>query len=297
MMKKHPTFALHGIVFLWGFTGILGKLIEIDSIGITWYRMLLAFFALWAFQIWKKIPKITGAAYYKVLGTGGLVALHWFCFFEAIKLSNVSVALVCLSSTTLFTALLEPLFYKRKISGIEIMLSIATIIGITFLFNVSESYFWGIIYGTLAAIFGSIFTVFNGLLVQKHSSITITKVEMLGGLYVASLLFLLRSPNELGAIFDITFMDGVYLLILGVICTAFAFGASVEVMKHVSPFTVAITVNMEPLYSIVLAFLIFKEYQELTWSFYVGTTIIMGTVFFASYLSSKKRRKLKNLDV
>lgn len=277
---------LHSVIFIWGFTGILGKLITISSVSIVWYRTLIAVISLVVYMYLRKISfKIDRKALLKYFFVGLIIAIHWILFFEALKVSTVSVTLTTLASTTLFTSLLEPLFFRKKVVLYEILFGFVIIIGLLLIFSFETKYQLGIIYSLFSALAAAIFTTINGLFVGKEdSSIKITMYEMLGAVFVISLYFMISGNLNLETIslfkngLSIFWSDLSYLLILGIICTAIAFVVSVEVMKKLSPYTVSISVNMEPIYAIVLALLFFGESERMSFGFYIGASIIMLTI-------------------
>ncbi len=277
---------LHVVVFIFGFTGILGKLIETDSDLLVWWRMLIAaisiaLFAYPAGKIHKSIW-INAKAY---LGVGFLIALHWVTFFQAIKISNVSVTLACLSSASLFTAILEPLIFKRRIDPAEIFFGAMVVIGLVLIFSFETEYAAGIAMALTSAFLASLFTVINGRLIQKDNPYRISLVEMIGG--VLGITVWLALSGKIGAnMIDIPASDWLWILLLGSICTAFAFVASVKVMEELTPFTVSLTINLEPVYGIILAFFIFGSSEKMTFGFYVGTVLILG----ALYLNALKKK-------
>ncbi len=287
--QRNSLLVMHLIVVILGLTGILGKLIEASSTILVWYRMLIAFVALGLYLLLqKKLFKIQKGFIWKLLGVGAIVAAHWLFFFESIKLSNVSVAVVCLATSSLFSALIEPFVFKRKMNVYELFFGIVVIAALGFALQADVSYFWGYLYGVIAAFLATLFTIFNALYINKVEASKITLIEMLGGWLAMSVyigLFTNTSLND----FYISQQDTIYLLALGIICTAFAFVVSVEVMKSLSPYSVIMAVNLEPIYSIVLALILFGESEEMTSSFYIGGSIIILTVFLDGYLKTKKK--------
>lgn len=284
---------LHLIVFIWGFTGILGKLISLKSIPLVWYRMLIAFLGL-AFFAWFTSKKINIPHKMRILGVGFLIALHWILFFAAIKVSNVSVALVCMSSTPFFTAFLQPLFLRTRIVVYEVILGIFAILGLYLIFEFEIQFMWGIIFAVCSAFLAAIFTIINSRWVKQHSALSISLYEMLGGFLGITITILVMLYT--GSIENIPLpntSDTIYLLILGLICTSLAFLVSIEIMKEISPYTVTISVNMEPIYAILLAVAIFGETETMTPGFYLGAFIIFATVFaniaIKYYTNLKKR--------
>lgn len=284
---------LHLTVIIWGFTGILGALISISAIYLVWYRVLIAFISLFLyFKFTRQSIKINRGSLLKFTLTGGLVGLHWILFFQSIKLSNVSVTLVCMSSLTLFTALLEPLVNKRKIEYLELIIGLFIIIGIYLIFKFEAKYVIGIILGLLCAFCGSLFTIINSKLIKHSKATIISFYEMLGAwLWVSLYLFL--SQNFTNKML-LTNSDLIYLLILGTVCTSAAYVAGVSVMKELSAFRVALITNLEPVYGIVLALLFFKQEEKMSLGFYAGALIVLGAVFLYPIFKSKiEHRKLK----
>jgi len=285
--------ALHITVFVWGFSGILGKLIEVPYYSIVWYRMLIASVGLVIYAIATKaqlrIPPKKAATF---LFVGFIVAAHWSTFFQAIKVSNVSVALTTLASASLFVALLEPIFFKRKLIFYELFFGIAVIVGLSLIFNFESQYTLGILLALASAFLAALFSTINGLLIRENKARIITFYEMVGGVLGISLYTLLFEQPTI-ADFSPGINDIIYLLILGLVCTAIAFVVSVEVMKELSPFTVSISINMEPIYAVVLALIFFGESEQMTPGFYLGALIIFSTVLGNAALKSIQRRRKK----
>lgn len=269
---------LHLTVLVWGFTGILGNLISVSSIQLVWYRVLIASLTLFIYFKFSGLSfKDRASNITKFLLTGAVVGGHWVLFFESIKVSTVSVTLVCISSVTLFTALLEPLFYKRKISKIELIIGICVIIGIYLIFKFETQYIKGIIYGLLCALMASLFSILNSKLVIHSDASKISFYEMVGGFVWISIFMLFT--GDFNENLSLNASDLIYLLLLGTICTAGAYVASVMVMKEISPFRVALASNLEPIYGILLAWLIFGQEEVMSSGFYVGAVIILIAVF------------------
>ena len=288
LSRNNSLILLHFIILIWGFTGILGKLINMSSELIVWNRMMIAFLALLVINkfIYKSI-KIHYKDLVNYMFIGILIAIHWICFFEAIKLSTVSLALICLSSISLFTSLLEPLIEKRKILIYEIMLSILVIIGIVVIFNYESIYYKSIFLSIISAFFGALFTVLNHKLIKNnHKAMIITSWEMFGGMLALSCYLLLTKQFNINIIPN--GLDVIYILVLALICTAFAFSASIEVMKKITPFTVNLSVNLEPIYAIILALLIFGDSEKMSIQFYIGGFIILSSIFINTLIKSKK---------
>jgi drug/metabolite transporter (DMT)-like permease len=286
---------LHITVFIWGFTAILGALISVSAYELVWYRMLIASISLLAYEyFWNKNkPKIDRKKQFILLGIGGIVALHWFFFYHSIKTSTISVALVCLSSTALFTSFMSPIFNKNtKISLVDLFIALLIIVGIVFIFSFETQYTEGIIYGLIASFCAALFTILNEIEVQDLPASTIGSYQMLGGfLCLSAYLALTNDQNKYQ--FAISISDFGYLLLLGTVCTALAYVTGVAVMKELSAYTVVLTTNLEPVYGIVLAVLIFGKRELMTSGFYQGAAIILLAVFvypFVKRYFNKKSR-------
>jgi drug/metabolite transporter (DMT)-like permease len=282
---------LHLIVFIWGFTAVLGKLITIDALPLVWYRMLLAAFCI---AIYITIRKISLYVNLKTLIllvlTGVIIALHWITFFGAIKVANVSVALATMATGAFFGSLLEPLWFGRKVIGYEVVFGLVVILGLYFIFEVSPEYTEGILLALVSAFLGAVFTLMNGRLIRSHKPSVIGFYELLsGGLFVTA--YLILGPGFDPEFLNLGVADGFYIFILASICTAFAFIASVKVMRFVSPYTVLLTVNLEPVYGILLAFAIFGESEQMNFQFYVGAMIILLTVVANGILKNRHTSK------
>lgn len=277
---------LHFTVLIWGFTGVLGELITISAMPLVWYRVGIAAIALLIyFKIKGKSVRVPKRDVLKFLGVGLIVGLHWVTFFHAIKVSTVSVALVTLSSATLFTAILEPLFTKRPISIADIVVGLIIIIGLYLIFTFEFQYMEGIAYGVFCAFCASIFSIFNAQLVKKNSASVITFYEMIGAFVGVSLVMWIRGAFTAELILSLS--DWMYLLLLGVVCTAVAYVLAVAVMREVTAFTVALATNMEPIYGIIIAILIFGNKETMSTGFYIGAVVVLGAVFLYPYLKRK----------
>ncbi|MFN3756326.1 MAG: DMT family transporter [Flavobacterium sp.] len=288
---------LHFIVFIWGFTAILGELISLDALPLVWFRMLLAVGFIAIYFIWKRksfrvSPKLLGL----LLFLGLLIALHWLTFFKAIKVSNVSVTLACLSTGAFFAAFLEPIFYKRRIVWYEILFGLIVVCGLYLIFNFEGDYLYGIILALISAFLSALFSVFNGKLASKYDPGIISIYELGGGVLCFS-VYLLFSGGFTSEFFKISSSDWMYLLILSSVCTAYAFIASVKVMKFISPYTVMLTINLEPVYGILLALMIFGESEKMSSGFYIGALVILSTVVLnglVKYYGKKRTSKKLN---
>jgi drug/metabolite transporter (DMT)-like permease len=301
MISQHKNlFLLHLTVLIFGVTGVLGKLIQADEIIIVFYRLIIAVIGIYAYF------KITGykinyskQALKETWYVGIIVALHWITFFGSIKLSNVSVALICFSSGAFFTSLLEPLYFKRKLDIREVLLGLTTVIGIFYVCKepgkpfFESKYLAGMLMSLFSASLSSWFTVINGKLIKKgRRAKNISYLEL--SFAFIFLLFVVgyEYHDNLSALV-LRPMDFVYVGILGLLCTSFAYIVSVDVMKELSPYTVVMAVNLEPIYSIVLAVLIWPTSEKMSPTFYLGALIIIGIIFLNGYFKMKDRKKIK----
>ncbi len=279
---------LHFIVLILGFTAILGKLITLGATDMIWYRMLLAFISLGIYIYFKKIRiRYSLKTILQMTGVGVIIALHWITFFYSIKVSNVSVALGCFASTTFFTALLEPIIFKQKVKRLELLLGLVIIIGLYLIFQFEFKYRIGIISSLVSALLAGLFTVLNKKLIRRHNPVSISFYEMGSGFLAITLFFILSGRFSAGFPFP-SGMDWTWLLILSVVCTAYAFVVSVDVMKVLSAYTVALALNMEPVYAILLASWIFKSSEFMSAGFYAGTVIILIAVFLFPVINRKR---------
>lgn len=288
---------LHFIVFIWGFTAVLGKLIEMEAIPLVWYRMLLATGFVFLYVKYKKVNLNFSR---KTLGqfalSGLIIGLHWLTFFGAIKASNVSVTLAVISTGAFFASLLEPLLYGRKIIPYEVFFGLIVMAGLYLIFDIDASYALGIGLALVSAFLSALFSVINGKLVLKHKASAISFYELMFGVLGIS-VFLALSGGFSTEFFTVSTNDLMYLAILASVCTAYAFIASIHVMKWISPYTVMLTINMEPVYGILLALLVFGDSEKMGTQFYYGTIIILLTVIANGIIKmtlERKRRRLPN---
>lgn len=278
---------LHLIVFIWGFTAILGRLISLDALPLVWYRMLFAVGFIFIYIKYKRMPiKVPKRILLKFLVAGLVIALHWFTFFRAIKVSNVSITLACLSTGAFFTSLIEPIFFGKKIIWYEIFFGLLVVFGLSIIFNVEGRYVEGIILALTSAFLSASFAVINSKFVKDYDPTVISYYELSGGVLFFS-IFLLFTNSFNADFFQLTTSDFVYLLLLSSVCTAYAFIASTAVMKFLSPYTVMLTINLEPIYGIILAVLIFEDKEQMSPQFYLGAVIILITVILNGIIKSR----------
>ena len=290
----------HFIVFLWGFTAILGALITLEAIPLVWYRMIFASIFIFIFLKWKKRKlRVPPKMFLTLVMAGIVIALHWMTFFAAIKVSNVSITLAMISTGAFFTSILEPIFYKRKIIFYEVVFGVLVIIGLYIIFQVETEYYLGMLIALISAFLSAFFTLINGKLAKKEDASVISFYELSTGTAAISIYLLIASFFSSGAegfnaeFFNISENDLWLLFILASVCTAYAFIASVAVMKHLSPYTIMLTINLEPVYGIVLAFFIFGSEEKMKPEFYYGALIILTTVILNGIFKNRKKLNRK----
>ncbi len=296
---KKAYLELHFAVFLFGFTGILGKLISLNELPLVWWRMFLTSLSFLFFikTIRTAVKKVDRKFLRHLMFIGFLVAVHWVCFFGSIKYSNVSIALITFSTTTFFTSILEPLMTKSKFKLSEIGLGLLIIPGMFLIVNaVKLEYVTGIILGIIGALLACVFSIMNKKIVDKMDAVSMTAIELSSGW--AFLCFVI--PVYFYFSEDATFLpqgweDIVYLLILSVVCTTLAFILSLRVMKYLSAFVANLTISLEPIYAIIMAIILFNENEELTPNFYIGAVIILLAVFGHPII--KKITKAKKIEL
>jgi drug/metabolite transporter (DMT)-like permease len=280
---------LHLIVFIWGFTAILGRLISLEALQLVWFRMLFAVVFIFIYIKIKKIPlAISPKILFQFLIAGLLIALHWFTFFKAIKVSNISITLACLSTGAFFTSILEPIFFNKKLVWYEILFGLIVVCGLAIIFNVEVNYLIGIVLALTSAFLSASFAVINSQFVKKHDPTVISFYELFGGVLFFSIFLLFNSSFSI-EFFILSSNDFMYLMILSTICTAYAFIVSTAIMKYLSPYTVMLTINLEPVYGIILAVLIFKDKEQMSPSFYIGAFIILFTVIINGIIKSRAK--------
>ena len=270
---------LHIAVFLWGFTGVLGRLITLNAPLLVWYRIFITILTLFVISWFRgELQKLPLKRTLQLFGIGFIIALHWVCFYASIKYANVSIALVCLSSAGLFTAVIEPIFTKKKFNGIDFLLGFIGIVGIYLIFHFDPHYKIGIIIGLLSTIFSVIFSILNKKVVASVAPKTIMLYELSGGLISITLLlpFYLHAfpANQLLP----SLSDWFWLLLMSWFCTVLAMDLSLQALKKVSAFTQNLTLNLEPVYGIILAFAVYNENKELATGFYYGFGLIILSV-------------------
>lgn len=282
---------LHLIVFIWGFTAVLGDLITVRDASLVWYRMLLAGMFLLAYLlIIKKNFLLPPKTVIKLVLVGLLIAVHWIFFFRAINISNVSVTLAMFSTGAFFASVLEPIFYKRKMLWYEILFGLIIVAGLCMIMQVEVKYIEGMICALFSVFVGVMFTIFNGKLIQEYDSTVITLYEFFAGFFFVS-IYLLFDNKFTPEFFEVSTKDWILILILSSVCTAYAFTASVNVMRKLSPYTVMLTTNLEPVYGIFLAYFIIGESEQMSLPFYIVSGIILATVIANGIVKDYYRKK------
>lgn len=279
---------LHLSVFIFGTTGILGKLISLGSYALVWYRLLIALFALFfVFSIAKRSLALDRRTAFTLLAVGLILGAHWLTFFEAIKRSNVSASLVCFSSVALFTSFIEPILYRRRIRWSEPVIGLGIVAGLYFVFRFEFEFAGGMILSAISAGLAALFTVLNGLLVRRLDPKIMTVYELLGAFILASFwlgILSLADPQNMRP----TLPDLLWLAILGIVCTAFSFMLSIQLIRRITPYSFMMAINLEPIYAILLALAIWPESEKMSSEFYYGATFIVAMIFLNSYLKGKQ---------
>ncbi|MGZ0016441.1 DMT family transporter [Yeosuana sp. AK3] len=285
---------LHFLVFIAGFTAILGELITISAIPLVWFRMLMASILIVVYIKVSKVDiNIRPKAVIKLFVAGIIIALHWITFFGAIDVSNVSIALAMFSTGAFFASIIEPIVFKRKVIWYEIVFGILVVIGIFIVTQSEIKYLNGIVLGITSAFLSSLFAVLNGKFLQRHSATVISFYEFISGVAFITLFILLFYGGFSFQFFKLSLSDYSYLFILASVCTAYAFIAAVHVMKVLSPFTVILSYNLEPVYGIIIAIILFPEKEKMSPNFYYGAFIIIATVMLNGLLKNKRLLKRK----
>lgn len=281
---------LHFIVFLWGFSAILGKLITLSAVELIWYRSFFAAVGMaLVIMLSRGTFKVSGADTLRLVGIGTIVAMHWFSFFGSARLSNVSVSLVGFATNSLWAALLEPWFNRTQIKKYELFLGLVVLAGLYIIFSFDFEYRLGLLVAVFAGFTTSLFSVLNARMVKRIPSRTISFYQMVSIFVVTGLClpFVATTGTEIHFPVLPTFMDFIYILLLAGACSVYAFTVAIELMKRVSVFMIQLTLNLEPLYGIIMAVLIFGDQEKMSTNFYVGALMIMIAVI--AYPFMRKR--------
>lgn len=287
---------LHFLVFIAGFTAILGELITIGSLELVWFRMTIAGILMFIYIKFARINlNITRRAIWQFSLAGIIIALHWITFFEAINQANVSIALAIFSSGAFFASFIEPIFFKRRILAYEILFGIVVIIGVFLITSSEMNYINGIVLGLFSALFSTLFAVINGRFIEHYKATVISFYEFVSGVLFLTIFILLSGIHFNVEFFSLSNSDWIYIFILASVCTAYAFIGAVEVMRYISPFTVILSYNLEPVYGITLALFLFPETEKMSSQFYIGAVLVLTTVLCDAVLKNYKRRKIKTI--
>lgn len=287
MLNKNKYLQLHFIVLLWGFTPVLGKLISLPALDLVFWRLIFAGLSLAVFIIYKKFKfdlSIKETSIIFIMGI--LVGAHWYFFYHAIKVSNVSIAMAGFSTMTLFGSVLQPILLKKKFFWGDAFYGVIILIGLAIILQFESGSIEGVFYGILAAFTGAFFGIYNGKLILKHNSSYITIVEFIGALVFIIFIKLIINDNYF-YLEPFKNYDMLWLLVLSILCTTLAFTLSVEIMKYFSPFTVIITNNLEPVYGVIFSVFLFGQSEIMSSQFYIGAIIILFCVL--SYPFFKKK--------
>lgn len=289
--KTKNYFHLHFIIFIWGFTAVLGALISIEAIPLVWYRVTLATLFLYAFIFINKLNiKVKSSVLWRYVLGGVLIAIHWITFFYAIKIANISIALAAMSTGALFVTLIQWIVFRKRLIAYELVFSLLAIVGLVIIFNAEGQYFIGIIVALISSFLSACFSLLNANLIKNNSATVISFYELLfASLFIGVVLFFNGSIDV--NFFILSKYDWFYLILLASVCTAYAFAASNQVLKSVSPFTMMLTINLEPIYGIILAIIIFKEKEIMTTNFYYGALLILVTVVLNGIIKLKTKSK------
>ena len=287
--KLKSKLHFHFIVFIFGFTAILGKLISIDAVSLVWYRMVLATAVVALFMGIRRISfALSTKQLYVMLICGVLIALHWVFFFHAVKVSNVSVTLSVMSAGALVTALVEPIFYKRSFVWYEFVLGLIVVVALGLIMQTEYHYIEGMMFAFIAILLSVAFTLINGKAIHK-SDARVMSVYQLGAGAVCMSIILLMQGKFTVELFSISKTDILWISILVIVCTAYAFVVSIAVMRHLTPFSLMLAINMEPVYGILFGILIFGSDEKMGFTFYIGTLLILLSVLTNGFLKLKKK--------
>lgn len=286
--RRNALLLLHLTVFIWGFTGILGKLIQQDTLHLVYTRTIIAMAGLALAAWWMKrtlSPRTPELRTY--LLTSLLITAHWITFYGAIKISTASIAAACLSTSTVFTALLEPIWFKRRIRIYEVVLGMIVIAALLLIFGLETDARWGIVVGVISALLSAWFNIVNGVLVHRDDAVRISFYE-LAGVAVTMGIGLVIMGDLPPPLWKLPTSDIVYHLLLGLVCTSFSFVTGILVMKQLSPFTVMLTVNLEPVYTILIALLIWGQEEQMRPGSYAGIALILVCLLVNGWFQRRK---------
>ena len=293
--NKH-FYLLHLVVFIWGFSPILGRYITADTWQLVWFRTLITVMAMFVYVKIRKHPlRVDKRTFWQLMGIGIIIMVHWLTFYGAIKVSNVSVTMVSFSTGTLFSSIIEPMFFKRKVRMYEVIIGLVIIAAIILIFSIETEYWLGITLGIVAAFTSSLFGVMNGIVSHRLPSGIISLYEI-GSAFLGLTVFILCMGDFSSEFFTLDRPSTIGILLLSLVCTVFPFVTSVNLAKYISPYTIVLTVNLETVYGIIWAILFFNENREVQPSFYIGVLIILLAIFFNSYLKRLSEKKVPQIS-
>ena len=293
MLSKYKYhLLLHFIIFLWGFTGILGKLIHLEALYIVWYRVGIASLVIMLYLLFVKSRLTIPKRYLlRVTFVGLVVAAHWVTFYTSIQWSTASLGILCLSTTTLHVAWLEPLIMKKRFSWLEFSLGLVVVGGIYFVSgDFSTQEYWAVVMGLISAFLAGFFAVSNAKFVEEIPSTHISMYELAMG-FVGLTLYLVLTGNMDSTMFVMNMSDVFWLLFLAVVCTSFAFLVTIDIVKRLGAFTVSLSINLEPVYTIILAIFILKEHEQLGSNFYIGSILIILVVAANGIIKNQQKKQ------
>tara|TARA_Y100000768_G_C23880961_1_gene635221 strand:+ start:152 stop:1033 length:882 start_codon:yes stop_codon:yes gene_type:complete len=267
---------LHFLIFLWGFTSIFGALINLDPILIVWFRLLIAAILIFIFIFFfsKHSFKFSNSDLFNFFLGGLLISIHWYMFFYSIKISSISLTLSILSTAPLMASFLEPIFHKRPFRVHELIFGLITVVGLVLIFGIQSENYFAIFISLICTLFSVLFSLLNGFLIKNHSSFQISFYEIIFGLFIISLIVFF-SNIKFPMLKSINISNWVYIFILGSLCTAYAFVASNYILKFITPYTMMISLNLEPVYGIFFSLIVFGEKEFMGIQFYIGAGIIL----------------------
>lgn len=285
---KKAYLLYHVCVFLWGFTAVFGKITDLQETILVWWRMgITSLILLCIPALWKTIRNINKKTLLQLAGIGVLVTCHWISFYGSIKASNISVALTCLATTSFFVSVFEPLMFNKKFIWYELILAVLVIPAIYLIFHFSGSYTEGIILGLASTIFATLFSLLNKKMISKTAPLNITFIEIAVGFILLSVVLPFYMQTQEDIKFWPTTMDTVNLILFSALCTVVPFTLSLYCMRHISVFTASITLNLEPVYGIIMAIVFFNENEYLAPGFYIGTLLILLVVFINPFIQRR----------
>lgn len=278
----------HVCVFLWGFTAVFGRIIDLNETILVWYRMgITSIILLCIPALWKSLNGLSRKTFWKLVGIGLIVTAHWLAFYGSIKVANISVALTCLATTSFFVSVLEPLFFGRKFIWHELLLALLVVPAMYLIFHFSGSFKTGIILGLISTFFATLFSLLNKKMIEETKPLNITFIEIATGFVVLSAIMPLYLQAQPETDLHPSQSDIINLILFSGLATVVPFTLSLYCMRHISVFTASITLNLEPVYGIGMAILLFNEQEHLQPEFYIGTLLILAVVFINPFIQKR----------